>query len=162
MDATKPDPDSICADCDATNPSWMSVSHGCFVCENCAEEHKKLTEHVSLLKRREEDLLTDVQRGLMERGGNERLAEWFDKYHIIKTAPQHFKYRTKAAKQYRDKLMAAAVGETYALPDVSPEEGLTDMDKTPEAADGQAGDVEGNEEDPGMIGKVGEFIEGQI
>jgi hypothetical protein len=42
----------------------------------------------------------------------------------MKSAPIDFKYTTRAAKQYRDKLIAAALGEPYSEEDLSPEEGV--------------------------------------
>jgi hypothetical protein len=96
----------------------------------------------------------------MSLGGNASLLAWFERYHIIKTGPISFKYKTKAAKQYRDKLMAAAFGNSYLLPDLTPTEGVTPMDTTPTTAPGDPELLE--EESKGIIETVSGFIEQKL
>ena len=40
----------FCADCDEPNPTWVSVTWGCFICDNCAGAHRSLGPHNSFIK----------------------------------------------------------------------------------------------------------------
>jgi len=41
---------SLCADCNARNPSWASWNLGIFLCMRCASIHRKLGTHISKVK----------------------------------------------------------------------------------------------------------------
>ena len=44
------DENYFCADCDEPNPTWVSITWGCFICDNCAGAHRSLGSHISFLK----------------------------------------------------------------------------------------------------------------
>jgi hypothetical protein len=56
-------------------------------------------------------------------GGNQALHEFFEKYQIAFDCPILFKYNTKAAKYYRDKLLAEATSRQIEQPDFNIDEG---------------------------------------
>ena len=64
----------------------------------CAQAHRELGDHISLVKSSVTDELTDIQKKLVADGGNLAMLEWFEKFEIAKTEGIEFKYRTKAAK----------------------------------------------------------------
>lgn len=43
---------------------------------------------------------------MLQYGGNSKLAKYFDENGVPKDTPILFKYNTKAAKQYREKLLS--------------------------------------------------------
>ena len=48
-----------CVDCNEYLPTIISLNNGVFICEKCAEEHKKLGNSISYLKNIKDKLETD-------------------------------------------------------------------------------------------------------
>lgn len=111
----RPD-NSLCFDCSEGRTQWAVVSFGIFVCEKCAEEHRKLGIKVSFVRGVEEPGWNEKSLAAMSEGGNQALEEFFALYSISRNAPVSFKYRTKAAEFYSHKLKKLSAG----LEDLSP------------------------------------------
>jgi len=112
-----------CFDCKSPEVNSASVSHGIFLCENCAEQHKELGAHISFTRS-----LTDNwsirQLKIMTAGGNSSLQQFFQMYNMPEDSRIDYKYKTKAAKYYREMLKVMAQGEPCELERPSLEEGL--------------------------------------
>ena len=64
------DENHFCADCDEPNPTWVSVTWGCFVCDNCARAHRALGAHNSFLKSGKLEIFTQEQIDCLSLQGN--------------------------------------------------------------------------------------------
>ncbi|EGD83484.1 hypothetical protein PTSG_04092 [Salpingoeca rosetta] len=60
-----------CADCGATDPSWVVMPHGIFVCIKCAGCHRSLGTHVSQARSIELDTWTHGDLETLTKYGNE-------------------------------------------------------------------------------------------
>ncbi|KAG0481245.1 hypothetical protein HPP92_011760 [Vanilla planifolia] len=68
--SSQPD-NRICADCCLRDPKWVSLSHGVFICIQCAGVHRSLGVHISKVLSVKLDEWTDDQVDwLIGRGGN--------------------------------------------------------------------------------------------
>eukprot|EP00392_Amoebophrya_sp_AT5.2_P003299 g3304.t1 len=59
-----------CFDCPARNPTWISLSHGCYVCLVCSGEHRRMGVHISFVRSVELDSFNKEQLVQMIIGGN--------------------------------------------------------------------------------------------
>ena len=41
---------SVCGDCGAGSPSWVSLNRGIFMCLECASVHRSMGRHISQVK----------------------------------------------------------------------------------------------------------------
>ncbi|OQR92818.1 ADP-ribosylation factor GTPase-activating protein [Achlya hypogyna] len=64
-----------CADCNAPHPKWATVTHGGFICTQCAGVHRSLGVHLSFVLSCTLDRWTRTQLEAVSSGGNARLNE---------------------------------------------------------------------------------------
>lgn len=115
---------NTCADCGSDSTSFVSVSHGIFICESCAVIHQSLGPNISFIKSLR-DSWSIRQLKLMTVGGNTTLKTFFAKYNMPESATIRFKYHTLAAKYYREMLKVMAEGEPCTMKTPSVDEGLS-------------------------------------
>ncbi|OMJ85052.1 hypothetical protein SteCoe_13707 [Stentor coeruleus] len=111
---------SLCFDCNLENPSNISFSFGCFVCNTCAKSHKLLNH--SKIKIIEEDWSLE-EFGIMSSGGNKALKEFFSYYNLMETH-SNFKYQTKAAEFYKEMLSIVSKDQEFSKDFPSLDEGI--------------------------------------
>ena len=64
------DENHFCADCDEANPTWVSITWGCFICDNCAGAHRSLGSHNSFVKSGTNDLFSQEEVDCLSTQGN--------------------------------------------------------------------------------------------
>ena len=80
--------------------------------------------HISFVRSLTLDSWSGKQLKLMVVGGNSELSDWFKKYNLPEDATPDFKYKTQAAKYYREQLKAKAEESKFDEPEPSLENGL--------------------------------------
>jgi len=112
-----------CLDCGAGNPQWVSINHATFICLDCSVHHRALGVAISLVRSVSMDAWSEGQLRVMALGGNQRLWDFFEAYHLNGPVPHAYKYTTVAARYYRDLLRARAENEVLPNPPPRSEEG---------------------------------------
>lgn len=96
-----------CFDCLQENPQWASVNHGILLCLSCTSQHRSMGNHVSTVRSVNLDIWNDKQIALMDKGGNDLLYVFFEKYDL-NAEDLVTRYNSKAAQFYRKLLSAMA------------------------------------------------------
>ena len=73
-----------CIDCNAENPTFASTNNAVFLCENCANIHKRLGTNISIIKSLTKDVFTPEEISILKIEQN-----------------KEFKYHLKLAEYYR-------------------------------------------------------------
>lgn len=60
----------VCADCDAAEPTWVSINTGAVVCHQCSGVHRKIGTHLSKVRSLTLDILEDEVVLLLRSLGN--------------------------------------------------------------------------------------------
>lgn len=90
-----------CIDCNAENPTFASTNNAVFLCENCANIHKRLGTNISIIKSLTKDVFTPEEISILKIGGNKRFNDFVKEYGIKEDQNKEFKYHLKLAEYYR-------------------------------------------------------------
>ena len=93
----------MCFDCKAKNPTWASISHGIYICFECAGLHRSLGTHLSFVRSTTLDNWKRSELSRMELGGNQAFREWMESQGAASLSPSE-RYKSRAAELYREKL----------------------------------------------------------
>jgi len=96
-----------CFECGEKHPQWISVNNGIYICLNCAGIHRGFGVQVSFVRSLEMDKISDLQKKMLQYGGNNQLREVL-KLYGLENEPAETRYFTKACQFYRDKLKQMA------------------------------------------------------
>lgn len=102
-----------CFDCDAPNPQWASPKYGIFICLECAGVHRGLGVHISFVRSISMDQFKPDEMERMEKGGNQRAHEFFDKAGMARDTPIKQKYNSVVARNYMNYLTSQIEGSEY-------------------------------------------------
>ena len=95
-----------CLDCQAENPTFVSVNNAIFLCENCSKIHKRLGDNISKIKSLISDELTSEDIAILKIGGNARYRNFIKEYGIEEEYNKVYKYHLKLSEYYRSLLSA--------------------------------------------------------
>lgn len=161
-----------CFECGNSNPRWVSVNLGIFLCLKCAGIHKKYNNpNISLIRSLLVSHFDDIMINFLTLSGNEKLENFLKEYDL-NTSKFEDKYKSKACEYYRQnlriqikqKMNKSNVSDIENLVKPSFEEGKLLMNQNIQPKENQGTDNKDNDEKPnsseeeGMFGKVGYFL----
>ncbi|KAK6457873.1 Zn finger-containing GTPase activating protein for ARF [Scheffersomyces xylosifermentans] len=106
-----------CADCSAPNPQWASPKFGIFICLECAGIHRGLGVHISFVRSITMDQFKPEETLRMEKGGNEKIKNYFVSNGVDITLPAKAKYDNYVAEDYKELLTAEIEGREFTPKD---------------------------------------------
>ena len=96
---------SICFDCGAENPKFVSVNNGIFLCNKCASIHMSFPQGVSDIENNDLYSLSEKELKFLAEGGNTSLNDFIlDEFPKLENYSQKLLYKTRAMDYYRKRL----------------------------------------------------------
>ena len=96
---------SVCIDCGAEKPTWVSINNGVFLCLKCAGVHRSFGMKISQIRSLQIDTWTDSQLLFLTKGGNNNFNKNLNEFNIDpSSASLEVKYKSKVADYYRRNL----------------------------------------------------------
>ncbi|KAK6202671.1 Zn finger-containing GTPase activating protein for ARF [Scheffersomyces amazonensis] len=108
-----------CADCSAPNPQWASPKFGIFICLECAGIHRGLGVHISFVRSITMDQFKPEETLRMEKGGNEKIKNYFIDNGLDINLPAKAKYDNYVAEDYKELLTCEIEGRQFVASDHS-------------------------------------------
>mmetsp|Transcript_65392 Transcript_65392/g.156366 ORF Transcript_65392/g.156366 Transcript_65392/m.156366 type:complete len:727 (+) Transcript_65392:138-2318(+) len=104
-----------CVECDSAEGDWASVSHGVYLCVECAGRHRGLGVHVSFVRSLSMDVWSNQQLQRMKLGGNKRFQTFLSGYPQLRGLAEtptalRERYASRAVAYYRRLLAAECKG----------------------------------------------------
>ncbi|EPR79036.1 ADP-ribosylation factor GTPase activating protein, partial [Spraguea lophii 42_110] len=93
-----------CIDCSTINPQWVCISHGIFICLECASNHRSFGVQISKVRSINMDTFDIKSYTTLELGGNENIKKYL-KDNNMENVPVREKYRMNELKIYREALL---------------------------------------------------------
>ena len=88
-----------CADCEASQPTWVSINIGCVVCIECSGHHRGLGVHISKVRSVHLDELDDETLSLLIHTGNEFVNRIYERRCNTTTSSSELVAITRATRQ---------------------------------------------------------------
>ena len=105
-----------CVDCNEYLPKIISLNNGVFICEKCAEEHKKLGNSISYLKNIHDKFDTYLIK-YAQFGGNSKFKSFCSHNDIDTNLPIEKKYKTVGVNFYRKNLKLIVFNQKILIRD---------------------------------------------
>ena len=94
-----------CFDCGSSNPEYISINNGIFICKKCIFYHYKFPDEISTLMKNNLESLKQAELLYLYYGGNRRLSEFlYTNFPKLNKYQPELLYKTDELKYYRYKL----------------------------------------------------------
>jgi len=117
-----------CFECESAEGDWASVSHGVYLCVECAGRHRGLGVHFSFVRSLSMDVWSNAQLQRMKLGGNKRFKAYLAGYPQLRGPVDSHgalmeRYASRAVSYYRRSLAAECRGLPFTAAPPSANEG---------------------------------------
>ena len=100
-----------CFDCGASNPEYISINNGIFICKECLKIHNIFPKQISNTLKNNLSSLNSKELEFMYIGGNKKLLDFINcEYPQLQKYKISILYQTKAMQYYRNNLYYLVYG----------------------------------------------------